>query len=60
MEALEGERFDLIISDLYMLGHAGLEVIQKAQEKDPEIRSIIPTASATVERGIGWPLIRRR
>ena len=52
MEALEGERFDLIVSDLYMPGHTGLEVIQKAQEKDPEIHAIILTASATVETAI--------
>ncbi|MFV1858730.1 MAG: diguanylate cyclase [Anaerolineales bacterium] len=52
MEALEGEIFDLIVSDLYMPGHTGLEVIQKAQEKDPEIHAIILTASATVETAI--------
>jgi diguanylate cyclase (GGDEF)-like protein len=52
MEALEAERFDLIISDLYMPGHTGLEVIQRAQEKDPEIHAIILTASATVETAI--------
>ena len=52
MEALEGERFDLIVSDLYMPGHTGLEVIQRAQEIDPEIHTIILTASATVETAI--------
>lgn len=57
MEALEGEQFDLIVSDLYMPSHTGLEVIQQAQEKSPKIHAIILTASATVERGIGWPLI---
>ena len=52
MEAVEGERFDLIVSDLYMPGHTGLEVIQKAQEKDPDIHAIILTASATVETAL--------
>jgi diguanylate cyclase (GGDEF)-like protein len=52
MEALEGERFDLIVSDLYMPGHTGLEVIRRAQEKDPEIHAVILTASATVETAI--------
>ena len=52
MEALERERFDLIVSDLYMPGHTGLEVIQKAHEIDPEIHTIILTASATVETAI--------
>ncbi len=55
-EALAGERFDLIISDLCMPGHTGLEVIPKAQEKDPEIHAIILTASAIAERSIGWAL----
>ena len=57
METLEGEQFDLIVSDRYMPGHTGLEVIQKAQENDPEIRHILLTASATVERRIGWTLV---
>ncbi len=57
MEALEEEWFNLIISDLYMPGDTGLEEIPKAQEKDPEIRSIIVTSSATVERSIGWAMV---
>jgi len=50
--ALKLERFDLVVSDLYMPGHTGLEVIQKAREIDPEIHAIILTASATVENAI--------
>ena len=50
--ALRVERFDLVVSDLYMPGHTGLEVIQKAREIDPEIHAIILTASATVENAI--------
>jgi two-component system NtrC family response regulator len=57
MEALEAERFDLIISDLYMPGHTGLEVIPKAQQKDPEVQAIILTASETAERSMGWVLV---
>lgn len=52
MEALEKERFELIICDLYMPGHSGLEVIQSAQEMDKEIHAILLTASATVESAI--------
>jgi len=52
MEALEGERFDLIVSDIYMPGHTGLEVVQRAQETDPEIHAIILTASSAVETAI--------
>ncbi len=51
-EALESERFDLVISDLYMPVHTGLEVIQRARELDPDVHSIILTASATVETAI--------
>lgn len=50
--ALKLERFDLVVSDLYMPGHTGLEVIQKAREIDPEIHAIILTASATIETAI--------
>ncbi len=52
MEALEKERFDLIVSDLYMPGSSGLEVIKKAMQKDPQTHAIILTASATVETAI--------
>jgi len=50
--ALGLERFDLIVSDLYMPGYTGLEVIQKAREVDPEIHAVILTASATIETAI--------
>lgn len=52
LRALELERFDLIVTDLYMPGRTGLEVIQEVQEKDPEIHCVILTASATVETAI--------
>ncbi len=52
MEVLRGEPFDLIVSDLYMPGHTGLEVIQMAQEKNPEIHAIILTANSSVETAI--------
>ncbi len=51
-EALENERFDLVVSDLYMPGHTGLEVIQRARELDPDVHAVILTASATVETAI--------
>ena len=50
--ALGLERFDLIVSDLYMPGYTGLEVIQKARELDPEVHAVILTASATIETAI--------
>ena len=50
--ALKLERFDLVVTDLYMPGHTGLEVIQKAREIDPEVHGIILTASATIETAI--------
>jgi len=33
MDTLEGARFDLIVSDLYMPSHTGLELIQKAHKR---------------------------
>jgi diguanylate cyclase (GGDEF)-like protein len=52
VEALEGKPFDVLIVDLYMPGFSGLEVIQQAQEEDPELQAIILTASATLETAI--------
>src|SRR3970040_311750 len=50
--ALGLERFDLIVSDLYMPGYSGLKFIQKARELDPEVHAVILTASATIETAI--------
>jgi diguanylate cyclase (GGDEF)-like protein len=52
MDALDGNTFDVIVADLYMPKFSGLEVIQSAQEKDPDLQALILTGAATVETAI--------
>ena len=52
MEALQmikENKYQMLITDLKMPGIDGLELIQKARELNPEIRTIIITGSETVE-----------
>lgn len=44
--------FDVVVADLYMPEQDGLQVIKVAHERDPDIQTIILTASATVETAI--------
>ncbi|MFQ5946513.1 MAG: diguanylate cyclase [Anaerolineae bacterium] len=52
LEAVEQQPFDLLLVDLYMPGHTGLEVIQAAQRIDPDLQAILLTGSATLESAV--------
>ena len=52
IQALQQERFDLLVLDLYMPGFTGLEVVQQALARDPEMQAIILTGAATVETAV--------
>ena len=55
MEALQmikENKYQMLITDLKMSGIDGLELIQKARELNPEIRTIIITGSETVETAV--------
>lgn len=52
MQKLHGANFDVLILDLYMPGHTGLEVFQAARQLDPEVQAIVLTGNATVETAI--------
>ena len=55
MEALQmikENKYQMLITDLKMPGIDGLELIQKARELNPEIRTIIITGSETVETAV--------
>ena len=55
MEALQmikKNKYQMLITDLKMPGIDGLELIQKARELNPEIRTIIITGSETVETAV--------
>jgi DNA-binding NtrC family response regulator len=49
LESLEGERPDLVLSDIRMPGADGLAVLSKAREVDPELPVILMTAQASLQ-----------
>lgn len=52
LEKLEKLSFDLVVSDIYMPGVTGLELLQQAKEGDPQTQVIIVTAGATLENAV--------
>lgn len=52
IEALNEQPFDVLILDLYMPGHTGLEVFQAARKLDPDIQALVLTGNATVETAV--------
>lgn len=51
--ALIGQaEYDLIVTDISMPGHTGLELLAMAKARDPHVQVIIITADATVDRAI--------
>lgn len=61
VEAEDGQRaideiktgaFDVLLLDLNMPKHTGLEVVQAAQEVDPDLQAVILTGGATIETAI--------
>jgi diguanylate cyclase (GGDEF)-like protein len=51
-ELLEGQAYDALVVDLYMPGATGLEVVERAQQLDPNVQAIVLTASASVETAV--------
>jgi two-component system cell cycle response regulator len=52
ISALRASPFDVLVVDLYMPGSTGLEVVQEGRRIDPDLQSIILTASATLETAL--------
>lgn len=52
VEALRSSPFDVLVVDLYMPGSTGLQVVQEGRRIDPDLQSIILTASATLETAL--------
>jgi len=52
IDALRQGSFDVVLADLYMPKHNGLEVAQVAHEVDPDLQTIILTGGATVETAV--------
>ena len=49
---LDGERPDLVLTDIRMAGASGLEVLAKAREVDPELPVILMTAQASLQSAV--------
>lgn len=52
MEMVRSHRFDVLVLDLYMPGHSGLEVFHAARRLDPDVQSIVLTGNATIETAV--------
>lgn len=52
LELMQNACYDLIISDIYMPGCSGLDVLGKALEKDPKAVVLIITGGATIEKAL--------
>lgn len=52
LEALQEEPFDLLITDLLMPSIEGNELIERAQDIQPDLISIVITAHATIETAV--------
>lgn len=51
-ELIEKGGFDALVLDLLLPGRSGLELLEMAKKKDPDIQGIILTAYATVENAV--------
>lgn len=49
---VDENHYDVIVTDIYMPEATGLEVMQHAKQKDPEVQVVIITSSATLENAI--------
>jgi len=52
LQRLEERAFDLVVTDIYMPGVTGLELLRQAKEVDPHTQVVVVTAGATLENAI--------
>jgi two-component system response regulator AtoC len=52
MDALQSSSFDLVISDIFLPGIDGIEVLRRLREKKPEQMVILMTAYASLETAV--------
>lgn len=52
MGMIRDRRFDVLVLDLYMPGHTGLEVFHAARRLDPDVQAIVLTGNATIETAV--------
>jgi DNA-binding NtrC family response regulator len=49
---IQANSYDLIISDINMPGKTGLELLQEAKQRDPNVQVVIVTGGATLESAV--------
>lgn len=52
IRAIEQHPFDVLVLDLYMPHHTGIEVFQAARKRDPEVQALVLTGNASVESAV--------
>jgi DNA-binding response OmpR family regulator len=52
LECIEKKKYDLIVTDIYMPGVTGLELLRQAKEADSQTQVIVVTAGATLENAV--------
>lgn len=51
-ERIDEQEFDLLILDVVLPGHSGLQLLEIAKKKDPTVQGIVLTGNATLEGAI--------
>ena len=52
LELIENNKYDLLVTDIYMPGVTGLELLKQAKERDQHTQVIVVTAAATMENAV--------
>ncbi|HKJ76281.1 MAG TPA: sigma-54 dependent transcriptional regulator [Gammaproteobacteria bacterium] len=52
LEALDGDQFDLVVSDVHMEGMDGYTLLQRVKAFDPELPVLLMTAYGTIEKAV--------
>lgn len=47
LDALERETVDVLVTDLYMPGHTGIELVQRGRQLHPEMRTVLMTGKGS-------------
>jgi len=52
LEMIKRAGYDLILTDIYMPGATGLDIIRLAKENDPHVQVVVVTGSATLDNAV--------
>ncbi len=49
---IEATAYDLVLTDIYMPGGTGLDILSKAKAKDPHVQVVVVTGSASLDNAV--------